>query len=115
MTQNRKRIARAVVIDEEVRDAVVQELGLQNMNSKDQDEIMAIMRETILTNIDTAVLQALGPKGVAALGEIPENDDKLFAQKMSAALPNLSDIVKSAINESLASYRESAMRALEAR
>lgn len=111
MKKNAARVS-SVISDEEIRTTVVRELGLEQLDTKDQDEIMEIMREAIMTRIDTSLLQALGPEGVRALGEIPEDNDTLFAQKLSAALPNLADVVKNAITESIVSYRESVMRAL---
>ena len=99
--------------DEKVRAAAVRELGLQSLSVDDQNEIMEIMREAITTRIDAAILKALGSAGVRALGVVPDGDDQQFSKALSDALPNIGEIVKNAIAESVASYQKSAASMLK--
>lgn len=115
MSDEKKNIVRAanvVLSPDEMRAMVIQELGLEMMKPQDREEIMNVMSEAILTRVQTAILRALGAEGLAVLNEIPETNDKLFSDKLSTMLPDLPDIVRGAVRDSIMSYQQSVGGAL---
>jgi hypothetical protein len=98
-------IASSIVSEQELRAAAVKELGLEDVSREVQDEIIAVVRKTIFEQINIDVMKALGPNGIAALGDVNEETSAAFEKKLVELLPNIGEIIKGAIEEAVRNQR----------